>query len=81
MNPQEVPDYLIDNISFTVMHDPVVTKLGQSYDRSTVLDHLRRSPTDPLTSEPLRIEDLRPNLALRAASEKYLEENGWAADW
>lgn len=63
------------------MHDPVVTKHGQSYDRATVLDHLRRSPTDPLTREPLRIEDLRPNLALKAACEAFLEENGWAADW
>jgi len=76
-----VPDYLIDNITFSVMHDPVVTKHGHSYERSTILDHLRRSPTDPLTREPLRMEDLRPNLALRAASEKFLEENGWAVDW
>lgn len=78
---QEVPDYLIDNISFTVMHDPVITKNGHSYDRTTVIDHLRRSKTDPLTREPLQISDLRPNLALKAACEKFLEENGWAADW
>lgn len=78
---REVPDYLIDGISFAIMHDPVVTKTGQSYDRSTLIEHLRRSPTDPLTREPLRIEECRPNLALKAACEKYLEENGWAVDW
>lgn len=78
---QEVPDYLIDNISFAIMHDPVVTKTGNSYDRSTVMEHLRRSATDPLTREPLRMEDLRPNLALKQACEAFLDENGWAVDW
>ena len=78
---QEVPDYLIDNISFTVMHDPVVTKTGNTYDRSTVLEHLKRSHTDPLTREPLHLEDLRPNIALKQACEEFLAENGWAVDW
>ncbi|KAI9795152.1 MAG: hypothetical protein M1816_000174 [Peltula sp. TS41687] len=78
---REVPDYLIDNISFSIMHDPVVTKTGQSYDRATILEHLRRSETDPLTREPLRKEDLRPNLALKQACAEFLEENGWAVDW
>ena len=78
---QEVPDYLIDHITFAIMHDPVVTKNGQSYDRSSILEHLRRSQTDPLTREPLRVEDLRPNLALKEACAQFLEENGWAVDW
>ncbi|KAI9798779.1 MAG: hypothetical protein M1833_004609 [Piccolia ochrophora] len=81
MQAREVPEYLIDNISFTVMHDPVITKTGQSYERSTILEHLRRSETDPLTREALRIEDLRPNLALRQACAEFLEKNGWAVDW
>lgn len=78
---QEVPDYLIDNISFAIMHDPVVTKTGNSYDRSTLMEHLKRSSTDPLTREPLRMTDLRPNLALKQACEEFLAENGWAVDW
>ncbi|KAL2040498.1 hypothetical protein N7G274_006941 [Stereocaulon virgatum] len=81
MQRREVPDYLIDNISFTVMHDPVVTKTGNSYDRATVMEHLKRSHTDPLTREPLHMQDLRPNLALRQACEQFLTENGWAVDW
>ncbi|MCJ1486688.1 hypothetical protein MMC06_006866 [Schaereria dolodes] len=81
MQKREVPDYLIDNISFAIMHDPVITRTGQSYDRATILEHLRRSQTDPLTREPLRREDLRPNLALRQVCADFLEENGWAVDW
>ena len=64
------------------MIDPVITKNGQSYDRSTILDHLRRSKTDPLTREVLYESDLRPNLALKAACQEFLEKNaGWAVDY
>ncbi len=63
------------------MLDPVVTKRGHSYERATIEQHLLTNPTDPLTREPLTKEDLRPNLALKAACEAFLEENGWAVDW
>lgn len=81
MTRREVPEYLIDSISFSVMHDPVVTKTGQSYERATIVEHLRRSGTDPLTREPLALEECRPNVALRQACEEFLGENGWAVDW
>lgn len=48
---REVPDYLIDAISFEIMHDPVVTKAGHSYERATIIEALKRNPTgtiDPL---------------------------------
>ena len=78
---REVPDWLIDNITFSVMHDPVVTKNGHSYERATLIEHLKHSPTDPLTREPLTIRDLRPNLALKEACAEFLENNGWAVDY
>ncbi|KAL8803805.1 MAG: hypothetical protein Q9182_002937 [Xanthomendoza sp. 2 TL-2023] len=81
LSPRSVPDYLIDNISFSIMHDPVLTKNGSSYDRSTILEHLKRSHTDPLTREPLTLADLRPNLALKQACAEFLERNGWAVDY
>ncbi|KAH0543444.1 hypothetical protein FGG08_002209 [Glutinoglossum americanum] len=57
------------------------TKTGQSYDRSSIMEHIRRSKTDPLTREPLLESELRPNLALKQACAAFLEENGWAVDW
>lgn len=72
---------MIDNISFGFMHDPVITKSGQSYERSSIVQHLRASQTDPLTREPLRKEDLVPNLGLKQACDEFLAENGWAVDW
>jgi len=78
---RRVPDWCIDDISFAFMLDPVVTKTGQSYDRASIMEHLKHSQTDPLTREPLHPLDLRPNLALRTACEEFLDDNGWAVDW
>ncbi|KAF4451791.1 STIP1 likey and U-box containing protein 1 [Fusarium austroafricanum] len=78
---REVPDWAIDDISFGFMVDPVSTKTGKSYERSSIMEHLRRHPSDPLTREPLVASELRPNLALKQACEEFLEQNGWAADW
>ena len=63
------------------MHDPVITKTGHSYERATILEHLRHSETDPLTREPLSAADLRPNISLRDACEEFLKGNGWAVDY
>lgn len=79
---REVPDYLIDGITFEVMSDPVCTKNGRSYERATIIEHLKRSATDPLTREPLTISELRPNIALKEACTEFMEKNkGWVYDW
>lgn len=78
---REVPDWAIDDITFGIMVDPVMTKTGKSYERASLLEHLKRSKTDPVTREPLSPSDLRPNLDLRDACAEFLEENGWAVDW
>ncbi|KAF3767252.1 U-box-domain-containing protein [Cryphonectria parasitica EP155] len=78
---REVPDWAIDDISFGIMVDPVMTKTGKSYERASLMEHLKRSKTDPITREHLEVSDLRPNLDLRAACAEFLEENGWAVDW
>lgn len=79
---REIPDYLIDGITFEIMHDPVVTKNGRSYERATIIEHLKRSPTDPLTRETLTIGELRPNIALKEACTEFMESNsGWVYDW
>lgn len=78
---REVPDWAIDDITFGIMVDPVITKTGKSYERASLLEHLKRSKTDPVTREHLDASDLRPNIDLRDACAEFLEENGWAVDW
>lgn len=78
---REVPDWVIDDITFGIMVDPVITKTGRSYERASLLEHLRRQSTDPITREKLTPADLRPNMNLRQACEEFLDKNGWAVDW
>jgi hypothetical protein len=61
------------------MHDPVMTRNGHSYERATIYEHLKRSKTDPLTREPLSIDELRPNYGLKAACDEFWESG--ASDW
>ncbi|PPJ60760.1 hypothetical protein CBER1_02319 [Cercospora berteroae] len=81
--PREIPDHLIDMITFEPMHDPVMTKNGHSYERATILEHLKRTPTDPLTRDPLKKEDLRPNFGLKAACDEFWDSGAreWITDW
>lgn len=80
---REIPDYLVDMVTFEVMHDPVMTKNGHSYERATIVEHLKRSPTDPLTREPLTVADLRSNYGLKAACDEFWESGAseWLVDW
>ena len=75
-----VPDYLVDAITFEVMHDPVITPSGVSYDRVSLLKHLKASPYDPLTRQAMDEHHLIPNLALKEACNDFLLKNGWALD-
>jgi STIP1 family protein 1 len=81
--PREIPDHLVDMITFEPMHDPVITKNGHSYERATIYEHLKRSPTDPLTRDPLTIDDLRSNFGLKAACDEFWESGAseWVTDW
>lgn len=63
------------------MQDPVVTPCGHSFDRAVLTRHLAAHPFDPVTRQPMSARDLRPNYALKAACDEFLEKNGWAADW
>lgn len=76
-----VPDYLVDGISFEIMHDPVITPSGTSFDRVGIVKYVEQSGTDPLTRVNMSLKDLRPNYALKAVCEEFLDKNGWAVDW
>ncbi|KAJ5753647.1 uncharacterized protein N7511_007800 [Penicillium nucicola] len=76
-----VPDYLIDGITFEIMHDPVITPSGTSFDRIGISKYVEKSGVDPLTRAPMTVRDLRNNYALKAACEEFLTNNGWAVDW
>ncbi|KAL4880434.1 hypothetical protein BJY04DRAFT_77909 [Aspergillus karnatakaensis] len=76
-----VPDYLVDGITFEIMHDPVITPSGSTFDRIGLLKYIKQAQVDPITRAPMTVNDLRPNYALKAACEEFLTKNGWAVDW
>lgn len=76
---REVPDYLCGRISFELMLDPVITPSGITYDRRSIIAHLRKvGHFDPLSRQPLTENQLIPNLSMKEVIHAYLEENPWA---
>ncbi len=62
-----------------IFRDPVITPSGQTYERTAILEHLRKvGRFDPVTRATLSEGSLFPNLALKEAVQMYLEDHGWA---
>jgi STIP1 family protein 1 len=75
---REIPDYLCGKISFELMHDPVITPSGITYDRYDIEQHLHRvGRFDPVTRQELTIDQLIPNLAMKEVIENFIGENEW----
>lgn len=68
---EEEPDYLCCPISGEIMQDPKMTPNGKTYDSQSIAQWIDRQHTDPVTGKPLTTQDLRPNLALKAAIEDW----------
>ncbi|CAH8646269.1 unnamed protein product [Schistosoma curassoni] len=76
---REIPDYLCGRISFDLMRDPVITPCGITYDRPSIISHLRQvGHFDPVSRQPLIEDQLIPNLSMREVVQAFLNENPWA---
>jgi STIP1 family protein 1 len=73
---KEAPLGLIDPITFQVFRDPVMAPSGHTYEKGTILAHLRQNQTDPITRQALTANQLVPNRLVRELAERFLEENG-----
>jgi ubiquitin conjugation factor E4 B len=69
-----VPDQYQDPLLYTLMSDPVKLPSGVSVDRSTIVSHLLSDPTDPFNRAPLTVEDLVPDVELKAEIEAWIAE-------
>ena len=67
------PSHLVCPITCEVMKDPVITKIGISFEREAILQWIRRgNSTCPVTRKPIGEEnDIYPNRALKEAIETY----------
>ena len=67
----EPPSYLLCPLSKELMHDPVTTVDGHSYERQHIETWLRTSCKSPVTGKELISRILRPNHALKQALDHY----------
>jgi len=73
---EDIPEQFVDSISFELMKDPVITPSGVTFDRETIIDHLRKvGHFDPVTRQPLSEEQLVSNLALKDVLDHFLERS------
>lgn len=64
-------DAMICPITMEVMTDPVIDNEGVSYERQAITDWLSKNDTSPVTRQPLTVEQLKPNHALRNIIENH----------
>eukprot|EP00287_Rhodomonas_sp_CCMP768_P015438 CAMPEP_0196759010 /NCGR_PEP_ID=MMETSP1091-20130531/104479_1 /TAXON_ID=302021 /ORGANISM="Rhodomonas sp., Strain CCMP768" /LENGTH=112 /DNA_ID=CAMNT_0042107849 /DNA_START=32 /DNA_END=370 /DNA_ORIENTATION=+ len=72
---EEVPEDLLCPLTAEIMVDPVIDNEGNTYERAAIEQWLDRSPTSPITRNPLSPRSLRTNRALKNIIEQFLEGN------
>ena len=73
----EAPSEFVCPLTLDVMNDPIMTKYGQSYERSALLEWLQSGHgVCPLSRRPLHLQDIVTNHGLRMKVEEWRKENG-----
>ncbi|KAL2809946.1 ubiquitin elongating factor core-domain-containing protein [Aspergillus granulosus] len=68
----EIPDEFLDPLMYTLMEDPVILPASKiSIDRATIRSHLLSDPHDPFNRVPLKMEDVTPDVDLKAKIEEF----------
>nr|CCA27857.1 ubiquitin conjugation factor E4 putative [Albugo laibachii Nc14] len=69
----EIPDEFMDPLVCTLMKDPVILPTsGYTMDRATITQHLLNDQSDPFTRAPLTIDQLVPNVQLKAQVDAWM---------
>ncbi len=66
---------LLCPITLEMFIEPVIGSDGHTYERSAIVDWLHRNKISPMTYEPMSINSLRSNLAVKNIIEELLESN------
>ncbi|KAH8251327.1 hypothetical protein KR032_007991 [Drosophila birchii] len=70
----DAPEEYLDPIISTLMMDPVVLPSSKvTVDRSTIARHLLSDQTDPFNREPLTMDKVKSNEALKKEIEQWIE--------
>ena len=66
-----VPNEFMCPITMVLMKDPVLATDGFTYEKEAIEQWLRSNTKSPMTREPMRLDGLRPNRALRDAIQRW----------
>lgn len=78
----DIPDEFLDPLLATLMVDPVILPTSKmTIDRSTIRQMLLSDPLDPFNRSPLKVEDVIPNIELKAQIDSFrMEKRGKKAE-
>lgn len=69
------PDDFLDPILSILMKDPVILPSSKvTVDRSTISRHLLSDQSDPFNRSPLSMDQVIPNVELKAEIDKWIKE-------
>lgn len=69
------PDEFLDPIMSTLMTDPVILPSSHvTVDRTTISRHLLSDQTDPFNRAPLTMDQVKPNVELKAQIQAWIAE-------
>lgn len=71
----EIPDDFTCPITQELMTDPVVTRYGQSFERSSIVEWIAKGKDCPLTRQPLTLSGIITNHALRSQIRRWQVKN------
>jgi hypothetical protein len=72
----DIPDEYICPLTLELMRDPVMTKYGNSYERSAILKWVAcGNDRCPLTRRPLHLNDIVTNHQLRSKIRQFQKDN------
>jgi len=69
------PESFLCPITQDVMHDPVISSDGYTYEKDAITLHLRSSPLSPMTRQAVDTNALIPNRALKDTISEWLVAN------
>lgn len=71
----EIPEAFVCPITQELMTDPVVTRYGQSYERSAIIEWIAKGKDCPLTRQPLSLSGIITNHSLRSQIRQWQVKN------
>lgn len=67
-----IPNHFMCPLTLDILRDPVIAPSGYTYERSAILDFIKKYAIDPVTRTPLTPTQLYPNNNLKDAVSRYI---------